>query len=398
MSDEAVAVLVAAGAGRRMGGDKLWNDLWGRPVWRWGLDALLSVPDVARVVVVVPPGAAERFAAALPADAGERVTFVDGGERRIDSVVAGLQALTAAAVADETPVLVHDAARPGVPAEVLRAVLDAVRGGAAAIPVVAVPDSLKSVAADGRVLGNMDRESLVAAQTPQGATLVALRSALEEAHAWGRDVTDEAAALTTAGYTVHTVPGLLAGRKLTEPDDLALLRGAVAAWAAPFAARQVEPGQRAGVGFDAHRFEAGRPLRLGGLEFPGEPGLAGHSDGDAALHALIDALLGAATAGDIGSLYPAEDDRWRKADSGDLLRGAVTGLAAAGWRPVAVDLTIVAAHPAIAPRRDEMRARIGTLLGLSPDDVSVKGTTSDGLGFAGREGIAAFAVAIVARG
>jgi 2-C-methyl-D-erythritol 2,4-cyclodiphosphate synthase len=187
-------------------------------------------------------------------------------------------------------------------------------------------------------------------------------------------------------------------RKLTEPGDDAMLRAAVAGWAAPMAApAAVAEGARAGIGFDAHRLEPGRPMRLGGLDWPGEAaGLAGHSDGDAALHAVIDALLGAAGLGDIGSLYPADDERWAGADSGELLQGAVERLGAAGWRPSNVDLVVAARRPPIAPRRDEVIKRIAALCGLEPDAVSVKGTTSDGLGFAGEEGVAAFAVAVVA--
>jgi 2-C-methyl-D-erythritol 2,4-cyclodiphosphate synthase len=158
----------------------------------------------------------------------------------------------------------------------------------------------------------------------------------------------------------------------------------------------VASGQRAGIGFDTHRRESGRTLMLGGLEYPDEDGLAGHSDGDAALHAVIDALLGAVGAGDIGSLYPHDDERWRDADSAALLRGAVERLAAAGWEPSSIDLVIVTPHPAVAPRRDEMIERIAGLCGLATDHVAVKGTTSDGLGFAGAEGIAAYAVALVA--
>jgi 2-C-methyl-D-erythritol 2,4-cyclodiphosphate synthase len=186
-------------------------------------------------------------------------------------------------------------------------------------------------------------------------------------------------------------------RKLTEPGDDAMLRAALASWAAPAAPPStVAAGARAGVGFDAHRLEAGRPMRLAGLDWPGEvAGLVGHSDGDVALHAVIDALLGAAGLGDVGALYPPDDERWAGADSAELLSGAVERLAAAGWRPVYVDLAIAARRPAIAPRRDEIAARIAKLCGLEPAMVSVKGTTSDGLGFAGAEGVAAFAVATV---
>ncbi len=395
MKEPPVAILVAAGVGRRMGGDKLWIDFFGRPAWRWALDTLLGLPDLRLVALVVPADAIDRFSAALPESVEGRCVVVAGGAERIDSVVAGLAALTHAGTPEDAPVLVHDAARPGVTPELLESVLAGVRAGGAAIPASPVPDTLKSVANDGRVLGGVDRDTLVAAQTPQGATLAALRAALEEAHAWGRRVTDEAAALTAAGTNVRTVPGDPANRKLTEPGDEALLRGALAARSNPMRAHHGEVGQRVGIGFDAHRFDTSRPLCLGGLAFPGEPGLAGHSDGDAALHALIDALLGAIAGGDIGTHFPPADERWRDADSADLLRIAIEHLAAAGWRPVGVDLAIVAARPAIAERRDEMRARIASITGLSIDAVSVKGTTSDGLGFAGREGLAAYAAAMV---
>jgi 2-C-methyl-D-erythritol 4-phosphate cytidylyltransferase/2-C-methyl-D-erythritol 2,4-cyclodiphosphate synthase len=154
---------------------------------------------------------------------------------------------------------------------------------------------------------------------------------------------------------------------------------------------------RAGVGVDAHRLEAGRPLRLGGLAFPDEPrGLVGHSDGDAAIHAVIDALLGAAGLGDVGTLFPA-DDASCEADSGELLRVAVEQLRAAAWEPLSVDLAIGAERPAIGPRRDEMVARVAGLIGIPASEVSVRGTTTDGLGFPGHEGIAAWAVALVER-
>ena len=159
---------------------------------------------------------------------------------------------------------------------------------------------------------------------------------------------------------------------------------------------EVPPGGRAGIGFDAHHFEPGRPLRLGGLTFADEPrGLAGHSDGDAALHALIDALLGAAHLGDIGSLFPPDDPAWTDADSAELLALALERVRSAGFEPTGADLVIVAARPAIGPVRDEMEARIASILGIDPSRVSVKGTTSDGLGFAGEEGIAAYAVTVV---
>jgi len=390
-----VAVLVAAGAGRRMGADKLWIELHGRPAWRWSLDALLAVPGMQRVVVVIPAGAEERFAAALPAEAADRCLLVNGGAERVDSVTAGITALTAAGMPDDMPLLVHDAARPGASSALMLRVADAVALGHAVIPVVPLHDSIKRVDTTGRVIAPVDRESLMAAQTPQAATLGELRAALEESRAWGRAATDEASALASGGITVHTVPGEAGNLKMTEPGDELRIAAVLAVSGSPMSVPAVASRQRAGIGFDAHRRESGRALVLGGLKFPGEEGLAGHSDGDPALHAVIDALLGAAGAGDIGSLYPPDDDRWRGADSGALLEEAVERLATAGWAPSSIDLVIVAPHPAVAPRRDEMIIRIAGLCGIASDRVAVKGTTSDGLGFAGSEGIAAYAIAVV---
>jgi 2-C-methyl-D-erythritol 4-phosphate cytidylyltransferase / 2-C-methyl-D-erythritol 2,4-cyclodiphosphate synthase len=397
MSPPVGAILVAAGQSRRFGTDKLWIDIWGRPVWRWSLDALLAVPGMALVAVVVPPDGIQRFTDALPPDSGQRVQVVGGGEERTDSVVAGITTLTAARLPEDTPVLVHDAARPAASPELMVRVVSAVRAGTGAVPTVPVADSLKTVDSASAVTGAVERDGVLAAQTPQGATLRQLRAAMEESHAWGRPATDEAAAMTAGGISVIAVEDEPINRKLTDPGDDAALRAVLAGWSAPLSPPTLGAGMRAGIGFDAHRLEEGRELRLAGLGFPGETGLAGHSDGDAALHAIIDALLGAAGLGDVGSLFPPDDEQFRDADSGELLRTAVSRLREAGWRPASLDLTIVARRPPIEPRRDEIAARLAELTGLEPASISVKGTTSDGLGFAGAEGIAAFAVATVAQ-
>jgi len=390
------AVLVAAGSGRRMGGDKLWIEFSGRPAWRWALDTLLAVPGMSWVVVVAPPDALDRFREAIPESAQGRCEVVAGGEERADSVLAGIGALTAAGFPEDAAVLIHDAARPAASSELMERIVAAVTPTDGAVPVITLHDSLKHVDNSGRIVGAFDREGLALAQTPQAATLVVLRAALEEAQAWGRKMTDEATAFGAAGVVVHAVAGDPGNQKLTEPGDETLVAGVLATRSLPLVAPAVGDGQRAGIGFDAHRFGEDGALRLGGLEFAGEPRLAGHSDGDAGLHAVIDALLGAAAAGDVGSLFPSGEARWRDADSGELLRGAVSTLEAAGWRPSSIDLTIVAARPAIAPRREEMAARVAELCGIDAGAVGVKGTTSDGLGFAGAEGIAAFAVAVIA--
>jgi 2-C-methyl-D-erythritol 4-phosphate cytidylyltransferase/2-C-methyl-D-erythritol 2,4-cyclodiphosphate synthase len=396
MSQPVAAVLVAAGQSRRFGADKVWIDFWGRPAWRWALDTLLSLPDMALVALVVPPDAEERFTAALPPDAGERVEVVPGGAERTDSVVAGITALTRAGLPDETPVLVHDAARPAASPELMVRVLAAVRAGTGAVPVVPVGDSLKTLDAARAVTGAVDRDAVWAAQTPQGATLLQMRAAMEETHAWGRPATDEAAAMNAGGIPVRAVDGDPTNRKMTDPGDDAMLRGLLARWTAPVGPEgpmAVGTGARAGIGFDAHRLEAGRELRLAGLSWPGETGMVGHSDGDAALHAVTDAFLGAAGLGDIGTLFPANDPAWAGADSAGLLTDALARVRHAGWRPLHLDLVIVARRPPIAPRRDEVIRRLADLCGLGVEAVSVKGTTSDGLGFAGGEGIAAFALA-----
>lgn len=402
MAAPTTAILVAAGRSSRMGSDKLWEDLWGRPAWRWSLDTIVSVADIERVVVAVPADAVERFAAALPSDAAERCLVVPGGAVRADSVIAGLWALTGVGYDDETLVLVHDAARPAVTAALVRAVAAAVAAtDGAIVPVVSVVDSLKRVRSD-RVVAPVEREEVAAAQTPQAARLGALRAAIEEAHAWGRPITDDAGALAAAGVPVHVIPGEPENRKLTEPSDLVTTRALLAARAVglapPGAMTELPAGARVGIGFDAHRLVDARPMRIAGVDFPDEPrGAEGHSDGDAALHAVIDALLGAAQLGDVGTLFPSGDEGWSGADSGDLVVRAVERTRQAGWRPASADLAIAVSRPAIAPRRDEIARRLGGLLGVASDAVSVKGTTTDGLGFAGDEGLAAWAVVAIER-
>ncbi len=392
------AVLVAAGGSRRMGSDKLWTDFWGRPTWRWALDALLASRGLIRVAIAVPADSIDRFAAALPA-VHDRCLIVPGGEARADSVIAGLWALTDAGYDDATLVLVHDAARPAVSVELVEAIAAAAAVGdeRAVVPVVPVVDSLKRVRGD-RVVAPVERDELAAAQTPQAARLGALRAAIEESHAWGRQVTDDAAALAAAGVPVHVIAGDAANRKLTDPGDVAPMRAILSERIVALGAVELGAGGRVGVGFDAHRLAAGRPMRLGGLTWDDEPrGPIGHSDGDAAIHALIDALLGAARLGDVGALFPPGEPAWEGADSAELLAKAVGLLAKHGWRPTAVDLVVAVAQPKVATRRDELSARIASLLEIQPAAVSIKGTTSDGLGFAGDEGIAAWAVATVER-
>jgi 2-C-methyl-D-erythritol 4-phosphate cytidylyltransferase/2-C-methyl-D-erythritol 2,4-cyclodiphosphate synthase len=400
MASPLTAILVAAGRSRRMGSDKLWEDIWGRPAWRWSLDTLLAVPAIERIAIAVGADAVEHFTDALPRDS-ERCLVVPGGEVRADSVIAGVWALTGVGYDDETLVLVHDAARPAVTSELVAAVADAVSGfDGAVVPVVPVVDSLKRVRNE-RVVAPVEREEVAAAQTPQAARLGALRAAIEEAHAWGRPITDDVGALAAAGVPVLVIPGDPENRKLTEPSDLVTIRALLAARASAGiggAGTDLPAGTRVGIGFDAHRLVEGRTMRLAGLTFADEPrGPEGHSDGDAALHALIDALLGAAALGDVGSLFPSGQAAWEGADSAELMRRTVGRLVDAGWRAASVDLSIAIDRPAIAPRREEIAQRLGELLGVDAGSVSVKGTTSDGLGFTAGDGVAAWAVAAFQR-
>ena len=397
------AILVAAGQSSRMGFDKLWVDIWGRPAWRWSLDALLSTPGLHDVAIAVPTGAEEQFRALVVPSAADRCIVVSGGQTRADSVIAGLWALVGRGADDHTLILVHDAARPAVTTEVIFRVAEAASAGdVAVVPVVPVVDSLKRVRNE-RVVGTVDRDEIVAAQTPQAARLEALRSSIEEAHAWGRPITDDSGALAASGTPVHTVRGDPENRKLTDPSDIDVIRALLARRASPLATgpRSLGGGaaRRAGIGFDAHRLVVGREMRIAGVAFPDEPvGPEGHSDGDAALHALIDALLGAAAIGDVGAMFPPDDPGWAGADSADLVVRAVALLAAAGWVPASVDIAVAVTRPALAPRRDELAARVAGLLGIEAGLVSVKGTTTDGLGIAGEGGIAAWASATVERG
>jgi 2-C-methyl-D-erythritol 4-phosphate cytidylyltransferase/2-C-methyl-D-erythritol 2,4-cyclodiphosphate synthase len=386
------AILVAAGSSRRMGSDKVWIDLFGRPVWRWSFDVLATAVPSASLVVVVPPGAEDRFRSALP-PGSEAARVVGGGATRADSVRAGIVALTEAGCDPQTPTLVQDAARPALDRALLDRVLAAAATARAVIPVIAVSDTVKEVGA-GVVRGTVAREGLMLAQTPQLARLGDLRAALDPG-VEEIDPTDEAAALEHLGVQVTAVPGDAANRKLTDPADLAFLRATLAARSSPLVPPEIRAGQRAGIGFDAHRLADRVPLRLGGLAFPDEArGLAGHSDGDVVLHAIIDALLGAAGRGDVGSRFPQEATP-PGADSGALLGTVLGELAASGWAPALIDVAIAAAGPAIAPVRDRMAATVAALVGVQPAAVSIRGTTSDGLGFTGSEGIAAWALAVV---
>lgn len=382
------AIVVGAGRSTRMGGtDKLAAEVAGRPLLAWTLDALAAAPEIERMVVVTTPDRTADLAGAawLPAKV---VDVVAGGERRQESVHAGFIALEGAAGGGDAAgvVLVHDAARPLVGAGLIGAVVAAVAEHGAAIPVVPVAETLKRL--EGELVGStVDRSGLGAAQTPQGVRRDLLREAYRQYPADGTDTfTDEAALLEACSIPVHVVPGEPGNLKVTLPADLD--RVAIA-----LAGRRVT---RTGIGHDSHPFGPGAPLRLGGIELPGAPALAGHSDGDVALHALADALLGATGLGDLGRLFPADERTPRGVAGAVLVDEVVRRAAEAGWRPSTVDMTIVAARPRLGAHLDRMRAAIAELLDVPPEAVNVKASSGnlDGPEGAGRS-ISALVMATV---
>jgi 2-C-methyl-D-erythritol 4-phosphate cytidylyltransferase / 2-C-methyl-D-erythritol 2,4-cyclodiphosphate synthase len=379
-------IVVAAGGSSRMGGrDKLAVEIGGRPLLAWTLDALTAAPEVARVVVVT---SSERRAAvaAAPWLPPAVIEVVVGGARRQESVRAGFAAFDRAAPDEMGVVLVHDAARPLVEPALVGAVVAATAGHGAAIPIVPVAETLKRI--DGALVGaTVDRSDLGAAQTPQGVRRDLLREAYRRFPAEGlQTFTDEAALLEACSIEVHVVPGDPGNLKVTLPGDLG--RAAVA-----LTGRATS---RTGIGHDSHPFGPGLPLRLGGIEIAGAPRLAGHSDGDVLLHALADALLGAAGQGDLGRLFPADARTPEGIASTDLIAEVRRRLDAAGWRPATVDATVVAARPRLGSHLDAMRAAIAALLGVEPSAVNVKASSGnlDGAEGAGRS-VSALVIASV---
>lgn len=382
------AIVVAAGRSRRMdGADKLAADVGGRPLLAWTLDAIAGARIVERIVVVASPERRAELADApwLP----ERVVdVVAGGARRQESVHAGFVALDRFDPDEQGVVLVHDGARPLVTPALVTAVAAATARHGAAIPIVPVAETLKRIVGD--VVGEtVERSGLGAAQTPQGVRREVLRAAYGRFPPSGPETwTDEASLLEAAGVPVFVVTGDPANLKITVPEDLG--RAAAALVGAPPA--------RTGIGHDSHPFGPSEPLMLGGIEIAGAPRLHGHSDGDVVLHALADALLGAAALGDLGRLFPSDARTPRGIASAGLLRSVLDRLAAAGWRAVSVDVTVVAARPRLGDRLDQMRAAIASLLDLDESAVNVKASSGnlDGSEGAGRS-ISALAVATVAR-
>ncbi|WNO52542.1 bifunctional 2-C-methyl-D-erythritol 4-phosphate cytidylyltransferase/2-C-methyl-D-erythritol 2,4-cyclodiphosphate synthase [Stakelama saccharophila] len=372
-----VGLIVAAGQGSRAGaaGPKQFITVAGRPMVTHSHAAMTSHPGIDAVLVVRGAGQEERLRSAI----GAICWSVEGGATRRESVRAGLEAI--AADGGAARVLIHDAARPFLPHTVIDRLLSALGAGDAAVPVLPVADT---IATAGETLGDVvPRETLARVQTPQAFSfdriLAAHRSWPDNAEA-----SDDAQIARAAGIAVAVVAGDRFLEKLTYREDFAAVE----------ASRAMRV--RTGLGFDVHRLEPGEELWLGGILIPHDRGLSGHSDADVALHAITDALLGAAAQGDIGSHFPPTDPQWRGTRSDQFLRHAASLVEERGGVIDFIDLTLMCEAPKIGPFRDAMRGRISAILRVEPAQISVKATTTERLGFTGRgEGIAAQAVATI---
>jgi 2-C-methyl-D-erythritol 4-phosphate cytidylyltransferase/2-C-methyl-D-erythritol 2,4-cyclodiphosphate synthase len=370
------ALIVAAGKGERLGGGvpKQFRMIGGKPVLVWAVEAMAVHPSIDQVRVVVADGQ-QAIAHTLLEDlpVGE---LIAGGAERSDSVVNGLQAI------GEGTVLVHDAARPFCPAPVVDRLLAALEGADGAVPVLPVADTLAQ--GDALLEEQVDRTRLLRVQTPQAFHVEDLIYAYEEA---GRKAaTDESSVMLAAGLKVATVEGDPALEKLTTQADWDRAEATLASHLIP----------RTGMGFDVHAFAGDGPIMMGGIAIPHARGLQGHSDADVVLHSITDALLGAAGLGDIGEHFPPSDPQWKGAASEVFLAHAAGLLRARGGILDHVDVTVIAEEPKVGPHRSAMRTRIAGILRVGENQVSIKATTTEGLGFTGRrEGIAAQAIASI---
>ena len=374
-------MIVAAGRGERAGGvvPKQYAALLGKPILRWALEAFVRNPRVAMVQAVIGAEDHEHFT--LATRGLDLLPPLAGGPTRQHSVMHGLEAL-----AHHKPdcVLIHDAARPLVSQAIIGRVVGALAAGAdGAVPLLPVGDTLRRMQ-DGKWV-TVPRDGLLRAQTPQGFVFAKILDAHRRFAK--EDVTDDMALAEMAGLRVEAVPGEDSNMKVTNPEDFAIAE-------AQLRARLGE--SRTGMGYDVHRFATGDHVWLCGMRVPHDHALEGHSDADAGLHALTDAVLGAIGAGDIGQHFPPSDERWRGAPSWKFLDHAAALVRDRGGEIVHCDVTIICEMPKVGPHREAMRARIAEILKLDVSRISVKATTTEGLGFEGRrEGLAAQAIATV---
>ena len=378
------AIIAAAGRGARFGGarPKQLVTLGGHAILERSVAAFLGCDLVSSVVVALP--------ADLAADpplylrrASKPLQIVSGGDRRQDSVAHAF-----AAIVDRADIVViHDAARPLVTDAIIRRTVEAAMESGAAIAAVRARDTVKRGDSAQRIVETLSRDDIYLAQTPQAFRTSVLRDAL----GFAGEATDEAALAERAGYTVRLVEGDPRNLKITTADDLAMAEHLLGA-ATP------GPTLRIGNGYDLHTLVSGRPLILGGVTIPFEKGLQGHSDADAVCHAVTDAILGAAAAGDIGRHFPDTDPSWKDANSIKLLRHAAGIVRNAGFDVANIDIVVIAQRPKLAPHVDDMRSNLARALGCDPSQVSVKGKTNEGVDSMGAgESIAVHAVALLTR-
>jgi 2-C-methyl-D-erythritol 4-phosphate cytidylyltransferase / 2-C-methyl-D-erythritol 2,4-cyclodiphosphate synthase len=384
-SERTAVVLVAAGRGLRAGagGPKQYRAIGGVPVIFRAMESFSRHPDVALVQPVVNPDDGAMFTEAVKGLRHEPPT--NGGATRQASVLAGLEAL-----AKHKPdiVLIHDAARPFVSQALISRAIEAAGRDGAAIPAIPVNDTVKLIGTAGHIEGTPERARLRIAQTPQSFRFDVILEAHRRAAKDGRsDFTDDAAIAEWAGLTVATFEGDVANMKLTTPEDFVREEARLASQLGDI---------RTGTGYDVHAFGQGDHVMICGVRVPHAKGFLAHSDGDVGLHALVDAILGALADGDIGSHFPPSDPKWKGASSDQFLKYAIDRVTARGGRVANLEVTLICERPKIGPLRDTMRARIAEISGVDMSRVAVKATTSERLGFTGREeGIAATASATI---
>jgi 2-C-methyl-D-erythritol 4-phosphate cytidylyltransferase / 2-C-methyl-D-erythritol 2,4-cyclodiphosphate synthase len=384
---QTAVVVVGAGRGRRLGGiDKPFLSLAGEPLLAHSIKVFEASPLVNEIVLVVGPDSLDRAYDLVQHYGWSKVSWIrPGGERRQDSVWQGLAALSRPDL-----VAIHDSARPFVTEEIVGRVLGEAVDSGAAIAAVPVKDTVKVATADRTITATPDRQTLWAAQTPQVFHYDLIVEAYRRAHEQGLEATDDAQLVERLGHPVKVCLGSYENIKITTPEDVVLAEMMLSSKHEPPATSRV------GLGYDAHALTEGRKLVLGGVEIPHSHGLSGWSDADVAVHALMDALLGASSLGDIGQHFPPGDRAYEGISSLVLLQRVACLLAENDWAVANVDLTVIAERPKLSPYIARMVEAIAATLEIGPERVSVKATTTEGLGYTGRgEGIAAQAVCLL---
>lgn len=379
---EFIAIIVAAGTGSRLGNDtpKQYLSLSGKPVIRHSVDAFMQTPGLKDIRIVVHKDHGEYYRSAFEGlDLPEPII---GGTTRQESVRLALQSLTG--IPDSIPVLIHDAARPFITNRLIKSCLDAMEGQQAASLATPVSDTLRK--SQGDILGEaIERNDLWAMQTPQGALFGVLKNAHDALKA--ESFTDDTAILSAFGIDVKIVTGDRRNFKITTEDDFRFAESTMSGTVRT----------KTGLGYDVHSFgEQADAIRIGGIDIPHDRRLAGHSDADVILHAITDALYGTISSGDIGSHFPPSDNSFKNMDSEIFLKDAVIEVEKSGGMIAHIDTVVICEAPKIGPYRDAIRERIAQICGIPVSSVSIKATTSEGLGFTGRrEGIACQALVTV---